>query len=383
LWIIPTNPHQRQDAANIFPGGWGMPTFRVDLTGSKSFIDFQHYEVSWFAKELIYWRNRHEGLSESEFGASTLDEPPDQSRIYKATIFGTVKILKKADPNCPQISDKRLKNMIARGFTELRREELEFFKRAIGTVWISGIPEAVVRGMAMRAKGTAIARLSRERGKGELDPRLYAGMLDLTTKRGSQIKMRDFLGSYLIFRRIAGKPKLVVSYMELQQDLDAKLPATFVTTSHVTGEPYEEADVVKGVAYFPREDQELMFTFGKLLKTAQVRSSILQPVRKPDMRGAAHKFDLRGIRLGLSRPGRSPIGYRIWCSRIESTQPPEGWQIFARQYDLTSETSTDFAPMAEFEGHHRMNPGKFFSQHIVGLPKIIHWLNDQHVAKLD
>jgi hypothetical protein len=365
-----------------------MSLLQIAIPGDGPAIDFERFEVWWFAKELICWQHRHKGMAPPDPSVPLVDPPPDQSHIYKAAIHEAEKILKKLDPKCPRIPAKRLRNLIARGFTNLTDDEVEFLRRAVSQLWLPGIPEKSARGMAVRGKATARTKRARKGRKGQLDPSSYAHMLGLSTKVNSQSSLRDLLGYYYIFRRINDRRIMVVSHMVLKQDEQAKLPAHFTTSSHAVGKPYEESSTVKGVAYVPPEQPNAVFTFGKLEDSSQVRSAILERKAKPLAAHQEHHSDdyhtdLVGIRLGLSRPegpGRQPIGYSIWCSRLESDEPPDGWLIYARQYELVTNGQVRLASTSDFKARHGTDPHSFFSDKVIGFEKIIEWLGRQTVA---
>jgi hypothetical protein len=311
-------------------------------------------EVCSLCWRAIDWSVLHHAGGDA--AVESIARRKSRTRYYREHVIAAEKTLKLKFNGT---DDRRLNNLIERGASHLRDSELAFMKVALNELWLRGATAGVIHKLVKHAGEDASPGMS---------TKMYARLLGLRTEKNSQAPLKPFVGEHFLLRGTYSDPALLVSYMKIDQDPDAKLPAQFVTQSWITDGPSDSDERVEGVYYSPEDENEgVIFSIGRYLNSTHVRSAIFTPVRKPsDTSDDEMPLDLRGIRLGLRLSSREPQGYRIWCSRLMGKAPEEGWGEHARSYPI----SKGVPPRLADDSAQR-----WFEKHVVGFKHIMAWLS--------
>lgn len=328
-----------------------------------------HRDLIWFVRELIDHIESPEKL---------LDELPTgqgkRKRHYRREIQ---RALDKLDE---EIDEARLDNLIAKSFVRLLPAERGALTLAIEKVWLPRVAPSKVGRLLERAHHVGKIKALRAPEDKPIAADGFARLLGLRSGIGSHIKLAEFCGDYLIFRRLSSASTLVVAHLNILQDPEARYPASFVTRTSVPESSGPRASVVRGVVYEPDDVPDILFATGKYLNTKQLRTTILRPTRKLDESCDHLDLDIEGIRLGISRSQRWPVAYIIWCSRIRERLE---WEAIARAYAFRSDCPTRLADDLEFKKRHGLDPHQFLSSKVVGFEKIMERLTGKSFLALD
>jgi hypothetical protein len=247
----------------------------------------------------------------------------------------------------------------------------------------------------------------------QFTPEAFARLVGLPTGPGSHTVLKNFAGAdYFVLRLLVRDWSLSVAHLRIDQDPEAEFPATFVTDNLIESLYSHEPYWVEGIIYMPVEYAGLMndppperlatpsddytpklFSVGSFITSprsastpvfsTQIRSEVFEPVRKPAGYPDSHLWDLRGIRLGLSRrPERMPRAGRIWCARLPAAHPDKPWINFTGQYRLEKGKTTLVNEPPEFLVENGKTPQDFFESTVSGLGSIIEWLVEGRAAEL-
>jgi hypothetical protein len=354
----------------------------LEVTLPKGSVSLPSRSVHPFFKALTLWRVAHGKVTPPAELAAMMPAGPNAvpqhrnatERVFKEAFFEAYTVLKHLKIQHHIFLPVRQGNFIGRP-QGIRKPEGETLKLAFEKVWFRGITDEELREIIKQSAPTAYAGM---------DPRKAAKLLGLKTGKNSQIALADLGGHYFIFRRLPNEKRMVVGYMEVTLFEDLSYPARFVTLGQPSSGSRDSHETVAGVLYHPddRDNPNALFTLGKMRRSSQIRSTIVEPVLKPGIPNPEQsKRDLSGVRLGLGRPEREIIGYPIWASRLMDDVPENGgWQPFAREFDLAAGDETRFADDQEFFDLHGIQPDEFFAQHVIGFRRILGWFKDQHIA---
>lgn len=332
-------------------------------------------DLIWFVRELIdQIANPDRPLDNEPTGL----EP--RRHHYSREIRRAIRLLIDGGFDIEDISDARLDNMIAKGFANVLPEERKALTLAVEKVWLPKIDPARIDRLLQRAQAIARIKALNQPEDKPIAANGFARLLGLRSGAGNHVRLAEFCGDYLIFRRLSSAGTLVAAHLTIAQDPKARFPATFVTRTSVPENSGPRESVVRGVVYEPDDVPGILFATGKYARTKQLRTTILRPVRKLVDDHRNFDLDIEGIRLGISRIQRWPVAYKIWCSRVREEMD---WQAIARAYQFCARTSTRLAPDPEFRQRYGLDPQEFFTARVHGFERIMDRLVKNAFLALD
>lgn len=357
-----------------------MPDILFEYLGKE--IPFSHKELCMFARAAIMHRA---GLSLTHVGG--------MRHIFGPALRDATHKLKELGIEFSELAPWVAPNIFNNGFASLDQPARNYLLLSLRHCWLFERPiekplepEQVAR-MAEVAREWATARKLSSNPSAR-DLQAFAEFLRLPSSGEHQAILRNYVGDYLVFRRLRTTLQLSVSHMRVIREGGDASPATYVTTTFVPGGETRRPDIVKGAFHVAPGNSGVIFATGQHEGTGQVRLSILQPRSKPDYDTEDLPNDLTGLRLSLSEG--TPEGYHVWCSRIAGKQQPpmESLQTISRAYDLLKiETATEkvirLSDEVEFKRQHDCQPQEWFEMHVVGLRGILAYLDDKPIVSMN